>query len=185
MTSTKKFRRKAVRRLKSAIAMCFLSLLHHKSPHDGCPSEYNHTTRMSESFESRRSSRMPGSFDTQRMSSVYGGLNSQRASNVYGAFNPQRISNVYGIFDSQRTSNVYGPFDPWSTRDAYGTLDTPRVSRVYGGYKPRRASGLICECHHVYEALKTLEPPCTGRRTTTPCAFSRTQPLHSSFSVGG
>ena len=154
MTSAKKFRRETVRRLKSVMTMCFLSLLHLKTPHEGCPGEYNHTTRMSGTFESKRSSRMPGSFDSQRINSVY------------GSFDPQRMSNVYGGFDSQRASNVYG------------TFDTPRISRVYGGYESRRASKLICEYPVVefptYTATTTLHrmtthsaPPSSSTQLST------------------
>lgn len=94
MTSIKKTRRATVRRLKSAVTMCFLSLLHLKTPHDGCPTQYSHTTRMSGSFDSRRTSRMSGSSS----------FDSQRASGAFGSFDSPSISRVYGGYESRRTS---------------------------------------------------------------------------------
>ncbi|KAF9652969.1 hypothetical protein BDM02DRAFT_2421493 [Thelephora ganbajun] len=94
MTSMKETRRATVRRLKSVVTMCFISLLHLKTPHDGCPSQYNHKARMSGSFDSRRTSRMSGSFDSQRMSKVYGNFDSPRISKVYGGYESRRASRL-------------------------------------------------------------------------------------------
>ena len=104
MTSVKKTRRATVRRIKSVISMCFLSLLHLNPPHGGCPSQYSHTTRMSGSFDSRRASTMSGSVDAQRMSRVFGSFDSRRTSNAYGSFDSPRMSNVYGGYESRRAS---------------------------------------------------------------------------------
>ena len=106
MTSIKKTRRAAVRRLKSVVSLCFLSLLHMKTPHAGCPSQYNHTTRMSGSFESQRSDRRSGSFDSRRVSTLYGSFGSRRTSKASGIFDSPRISKVYGGYESRRVSRL-------------------------------------------------------------------------------
>lgn len=104
MTSIKQARRATVRRLKSVVSMCFLSLLHLKPPHDGCPSQYNHTTRMSGSFDSKRFSGMSGGFDSQRMSKAFGSFDSPRTSKAFGSFDSPRVSRVYGGYESRRAS---------------------------------------------------------------------------------
>ena len=103
MTSVKKTRRATVRRLKSAISICFQSLLHLKPPHGGSPNHYNHTTRMSASFDSRRASGL-STADSQRMSRVFGGFDSQRSSKTFGSFDSPRISRAYGGYESRRAS---------------------------------------------------------------------------------
>lgn len=92
MTSLKQTRRAAARLLKSVVSLCFLALSHLKLPHDGCPSQYSHTTRMSGSFDTKRSSKMSGSFD------------SQRVSRAFGSFDTPRVSRVYGGYESRGTS---------------------------------------------------------------------------------
>ena len=94
MTPLKKTRRATVRRLKSVVAMCFLSLLHLKPPHDGCPTQYNHTTRMSGSFDTRRTSGMSGSWNSQRTSTAFGSFDSSRMSGVYSSYGSRRASKI-------------------------------------------------------------------------------------------
>jgi len=46
MVSVKQARRETVRQLKSITSTCFVSMVHFKLPHCGCPSQYDHAARM-------------------------------------------------------------------------------------------------------------------------------------------